>query len=232
MKVMSASGAEPGPAVISVAVVEDDARVRAGLAALLEGTPGFRCHGTFPSAEAALKVLPHRPPDVALLDINLPGQSGIELARQLKRAVPDVQLIMVTVYEDEDSIFEALVASATGYLLKNTEPVRILDAIREVRAGGSPMSGFIARRIVDYFRAARPRPVASAAPSGDAVQLSAREQEILQLLARGYRYKELADALHISVNTVRTHLRRIYEKLQVSNGLEAVNKFLRGGDAR
>jgi DNA-binding NarL/FixJ family response regulator len=206
--------------VIEVAVVEDNDEIREGLAALISGSPGFRCTGTFRTGEKALEALTTMPPHVVLMDIGLPGISGIECARQLKARSPATQIMMQTVYEDDDRIYDSLTAGATGYVLKKTPPAKLLEAIQDLHNGGSPMSGSIARRVVETFRAQ------SAEGSGTEL-LSNREHEILSLLAKGYRYKEIADQLFISVETVRTHLRNVYEKLQVRSRTEAVLKFLR-----
>jgi DNA-binding NarL/FixJ family response regulator len=164
-----------------------------------------------------LKEIPRHPPDVVLMDINLPRMSGIECVRRLKAALPATQIIMLTMYEDDHCVFDSLTAGASGYLLKRTPHAQILEAIQDVHQGGSPMTSSIARRVV--------RAVGEAA-SSDLAHVSPREEEILTLLAKGYRYKEIADALHLSVETIRTHLRRIYEKLHVSSRTEAVVKFL------
>ena len=173
-----------------------------------------------PDGESALAQLPALRPDVVLMDIRLPGLSGIECVRRLKAVLPGVQIVMLTVFEDEERVFDALAAGATGYLVKRTPPAEILAAIAEVRRGGSPMSSAIARKVVQAFQHSR-----RSAPGG-ALELSPREQEILTLLARGLRYKEVADQLGIALDTVRSHIRRIYEKLHVTSRTEAVVKFL------
>jgi DNA-binding NarL/FixJ family response regulator len=205
---------------INVVIVEDNKSFRAKLAKFLNGTPGHKCVGVFDSAEDALKAIPKLLPDVVLMDINLPSMSGVECTRKLKEICPAVQILILTVYEDNDRIFGALKAGACGYLLKRADPTDILDAIHEVKQGGSPMSSQIARRVVQSFMETAPD------LSKDA-SLSQREEEILQLLAKGYSTKEIADNSSISVNTVRTHLQHIYEKLHVRSRTEAVLKFLK-----
>jgi DNA-binding NarL/FixJ family response regulator len=214
---------------IRVAVVEDDEVVRESLCLLISGTPGFACVATCGSAEEALRRLPAVAPEVVLLDIRLPRMSGTECVPRLKEACPAAQIVMLTMFEDDRAIFDSLVAGASGYLLKRAPQARILEAIEEVQAGGSPMSGTIARRIVQSLQ--RPRfegTSLGAGPhgTGGLPHISPREQEVLALLARGYRYKEIAESLGIHVETVRTHLRRIYEKLHVSTRTEAVVKYL------
>ncbi|MCL4790153.1 MAG: response regulator transcription factor [Verrucomicrobia bacterium] len=209
----------PEPPLIRVALVEDDAQIRESLAVLIEGAPGFRCVSRHADAESALAALPKLKPDVVLMDIRLPRLSGIECARQIKTALPAVQIVMLTVFEDDERVFDSLTAGASGYLIKRTPPAQILEAIAEVHRGGSPMSSAIARKVVQYVQTV-------ARPSGSELPVSAREQEILDRLARGFRYKEIADALGISMDTVRSHIRRIYEKLQVHSRTEAVVKFL------
>lgn len=205
---------------ITVSIVEDNDQLRATLARVLGRAEGFRSLSQYPSAEEALKALPQENPDVVLMDINLPGINGVECVRQLKQLAPGIQVIMLTVYEDTEHIFDALAAGATGYLLKRTPRAELLDAIREVQAGGSPMTAHIARKVVQSF--------ARTGPSTQPAQvLSPREQEVLDCLSRGFLYKEIADKLGISYETVHTHIRRIYEKLQVRTRTEAVARFLR-----
>lgn len=202
---------------IKVSLVEDDARIRRTVADWLGRAPGMELAAQFPDAEAALELLPREHPDVALVDINLPGLSGIECVRQLKPHLPDTQFVMVTVYEDADRIFEALSAGASGYLLKQTPRDELLAAIRLVHQGGSPMSGSIARKVVQFFH----RP-AAATSSPKTHVLSEREREVLELLSRGYLYKEIAETLGVSYDTVTTYGRRIYEKLHVHSRAQAV----------
>jgi DNA-binding NarL/FixJ family response regulator len=202
---------------ISVSIVEDDNGVRSSLAKLIDSSPGFRCLSHHPTAESALKELPRTNPEVVLMDINLPGMSGMECVRKLKPLLPNAQIIMLTVYQNTEHIFTALAAGATGYLLKQTPPAELLAAIRDVSAGGSPMSSHIARKIVQSFQK-----VAPAVSRAGLESLTPREQEVLDYLAKGFLYKEIADALKISYDTVHAHIRKIYEKLQVRSRTEAV----------
>lgn len=204
---------------ITVSIVDDDDPLRESLEILISGSKGFRCLGAHRSAELALQKIPCEKPDVVLMDINLPRMSGIECVSKLKALVPNTQVLMVTVYEDSDQIFKSLVAGASGYLVKDTPPAEILEAIQDVHRGGSPMSSHIARKVVKYFQTLPPT-------NSEIENLSAREQEIMSYLAKGYRYKEIAETLSISVLTVRSHLRRVYEKLHVRSRTEAVVKFL------
>jgi len=204
----------------TLAIVEDDALVRGSLARLINDALGYSCACVCSTAEEALKQIPRAMPDVVLMDIQLPGASGIECTRKLKQAMPGLQILMLTVYEDNDRIFNALQAGASGYLLKRAEPEEILQAVGEVKAGGAPMSSQIARRVVESFR--KPLSV-----SDVDLALSAREQEILGLLTRGYSNKEIAVQMHISLPTVCTHLQHIYQKLHVRGRTEAVAKALK-----
>jgi len=204
---------------ITVSIVEDNEKLRGTLARVLNRADGFRCVSQYPSAEDALKDLPETKPDVVLMDINLPGINGVECVRQLKKILPQMQVMMLTVYEDTENIYDALTAGASGYLLKRTSGPELLDAIREVHRGGSPMTAHIARKVVQSFQ--------RNAPAQAAENLSEREQQVLDLLSRGLMYKEIADKLQISYETVHTYIRRIYEKLQVRTRTEAVAKFLR-----
>jgi len=204
---------------IHVAIVEDIDEIRAGLAALINAADGFRCIATYASAEAALADLPDWEPDVALMDIELPGMSGIECMRRLKVRLPKLQIMMLTIYEDDDKIFNSLAAGASGYILKKTPPDKLLEAIQDLHHGGSPMSSQIARKVVQTFQPKQ-------RPTDVTAELSKREQEILFYLAKGYLYKEIAATLSLSVETVRTHLHHIYEKLHVHTRTEAVLKYL------
>jgi DNA-binding NarL/FixJ family response regulator len=204
---------------ITVSIVEDDAGVQTSLARLIDSSPGFRCQSRHPSAEQALEELPKNNPDVVLMDINLPGVNGVECVRRLKPLLPRTQIIMLTVYQNTENIFNALTAGATGYLLKQTPPAELLAAIRDVHSGGSPMSSHIARKIVQSFQ--RPAPAAR-----ETENLSPRETEVLDLLAKGYLYKEIAEKTGLSYATVHTHIRHIYEKLQVRSRAQAVAKHL------
>jgi DNA-binding NarL/FixJ family response regulator len=204
---------------IMVSIVEDDASLRGILSDWIRGADGFQCGGAYESADAALAALPQEKPDVVLMDINMPGMNGIECVRRLKPQMMETQFVMLTVYEDPDHIFKALSSGASGYLLKRTPRAELLAALKDVHAGGSPMSSNIARKIVQSFQRFTP-----ASPS-ESETLSPREREVLELLARGYLYKEIADLLRISVPTVNTHIRRIYEKLHVRSRSQAVAKF-------
>ncbi len=204
---------------IKVAIVEDNEKIREGLAALIDGSEGFGCTETFETAEEALRRLPAYLPDVVLMDIQLPKMSGIECLEKLKQLLPDVQVMMLTVYEDDEKIFKSIVAGATGYILKRTPPAQLLEAIRELHEGGSPMSDQIARKVVQAFRE-------MGKSSKETENLSDREIEILSFLAKGFHDKEIADKFFLSVKTVRTHLRNIYKKLHVRSRTEAVLKYL------
>jgi DNA-binding NarL/FixJ family response regulator len=212
---------------IAVSIVEDDAGVRSSLVKLINSSPGYRCVSHHSSAENALDEIPKLKPDVALMDINLPGINGVECVRKLKPMLPRTQVIMLTVYQNTDHIFKALAAGATGYLLKQTPPAELLAAIRDVNAGGSPMSGHIARKIVQSFQ-----DTSSAAARAESDSLSPREAEVLDLLAKGFLYKEIADHMKISYATVHTHIRHVYEKLHVRSRTEAVAKHLGQGRSR
>ena len=205
---------------ITVSIVEDNDQLRGTLARVLSRAEGFQCLGQHATAEAALEALPKERPNVVLMDINLPGMSGVECVRQLKQLLPETQVMMLTAYEDTENIFNSLAAGASGYMLKRTKTPELLDAIREVSKGGSPMTTHIARKVVQSFQ----KPAASADPAED---LSPREKEVLDCLAQGFLYKEIAEKLGISYETVHTYIRRIYEKLQVRTRTEAVAKFLR-----
>ena len=205
---------------IRIAVVEDDKTVREGLRMLLDVSPGYSCVAAFSNGEDALAGLPNVLPDVVLMDINLPGINGIECILKIKEQELPILFIMLTVFEDADAIFRSLSAGACGYLLKNTPPAKLLDAIQDVHRGGSPMSGEIARKVVQSFQHTVEKPDTS-------TSLTKREDEILGLLSQGYFYKEIANSLSISVETVRTHIRNIYEKLQVRTRTEAILKYLK-----
>jgi DNA-binding NarL/FixJ family response regulator len=200
-----------------VAVVEDNQGLREQLVRILTSAQDIRCVGAFASAEEALKQIPARNPDVVLMDIKLPGMSGIECVAQLKTLLPALQVIMVTVYEDSERLFRALKAGASGYLVKSSPPQQLLDAVRDVYGGGSPMSSHIARKVVQHFHLLGPSPA-------EAENLSPREQQVLSLLASGFLYKEIGDQLKIGVETVRTYVKSICHKMHVRNRLEAVAK--------
>jgi DNA-binding NarL/FixJ family response regulator len=204
---------------ISVAIVEDNPEVRRNLSRYISGAPGFRCACACASAEEALRVIPQSPPDVVLMDIQLPRMSGITCTASLKKALPSVPVMMLTVYEDTDAIFNALKAGASGYLLKRSDPAKVLEALKELHHGGAPMTGEIARKVIDSFHRAK----ATVAPQD---KLTAREEEILEHLAKGYVTKEIADKLAISAATVRFHLKHIYDKLHVHTRTEAVIRYL------
>jgi DNA-binding NarL/FixJ family response regulator len=210
--------------MINVSIVEDDAKLRATLARYLTAQPGFRCVSAYPNAEAALTGIPQKRPDVVLMDINLPGMSGIECVARLRQVLPAVKIIMLTVFEEGEQVFKALSAGAFGYLVKSNRPAKILEAIREVHAGGSPMSGNIARKVVQSFQQ---QAAATAATRSETDSLSAREFEVLQALSKGHTYKQIAGDLGISLGTVRTYIQRIYEKLHVHSHAEAVMKYAR-----
>jgi DNA-binding NarL/FixJ family response regulator len=209
---------------IKVALVEDTRGIRESWARLIDGAPGFQCVCTCGSGEEALKKLPSVMPDVVLMDINLPGISGIECTTALKQRLPKLQILIVTVHADNDRIYAALQAGASGYLLKRTTSAELLQAISDVTRGGAPMTGEIARKVIASFR--RPAPVA-VKDAG----LTPREEEILALLTQGYANKEIADILSVSFDTVRTHLRHIYEKLHVRSRTEAATRYLRAAEA-
>jgi len=211
---------------IAVAIIEDDAPAREILARWIRRADGFRCVGEHDCAESALRGLPQEKPDVVLVDINLPGLNGIECVRRLKPLLPQTQFVMLTVYEDADHIFDALKAGATGYLLKQTPRQELLTALRQVHAGGSPMTSNIARKVVQSFQQQPWTRVAEGQEWGETAELSPREREVLDLLAKGYLYKEIADTLSISLPTVNTYIRRIYEKLHVRSRGQAVARYV------
>ena len=206
---------------IRVSVVEDDHVVREQLVHQLGQAPGISCVSSHYSAEAALEEIPHYKPDVVLMDINLPKMSGIDCVRHLKGRLPNTKFIMLTVYEDADVIFKSLLAGAVGYLLKGRagSSAQVLEAVRDAAHGGSPLNSLIARKIVQYFHHQPARP-------GTEQPITTREREVLELLSKGLPYKEIADMLGVSIETVRKHCHNIYEKLQVSSRTEAVVKFL------
>jgi DNA-binding NarL/FixJ family response regulator len=205
--------------MINVGIVEDNRGFRDTLARYLNDAPGFNCVAECSSAEEALKVLPKISPEVVLMDIHLPNMSGMACTRRLKDICPATQILILTVYEDNEKVFGALKAGASGYLLKRADPADILRAIQEVKQGGAPMSSQIARQVVQSFRE-------DTADARKVEELSEREEEILEQLAKGYSTKEIAERTSVSVNTVRTHLQHIYEKLHVRSRTEAVLKYL------
>ncbi len=205
---------------IKVSIVEDNEDLRKSLQILINGSEGFKCISAYNSGEEALNELPAVNVDVVLMDINLPNMTGIECTRKLTELNPKIQIIMQTIYEDSEKIFESLKAGASGYLLKRTPPAKLLEAIEDVSKGGSPMTSQIARMVVESFKSKN-------YPEKDSEPLSKREIEILESLSKGYRYKEIADNLFISIDTVRSHIRNIYEKLHVKSRTEAVVKYLK-----
>jgi DNA-binding NarL/FixJ family response regulator len=204
---------------ISVAIVEDNPEVRRNLSRYIDGAPGFRCTCLCATGEEALRTIPASPPDVILMDIQLPGMNGIACTASLKAALPSVPVMMLTVYEDTDVIFRALKAGASGYLLKRSDPAKVLEAISELHHGGAPMTDQIARKVIESFHQTK-----SEAHPQD--KLTVREEEILEQLAKGYVTKEIADKLAITPATVRFHLKHIYDKLHVRSRVEAVIKYL------
>lgn len=201
---------------LRIGIVEDEKQIREGMVALINGSEGFLCQHSFETAEEAIEKIPGLELDVVLMDIHLPGKSGIDCIADLKPLCERTQFIMFTSFEDTESVFKALKVGATGYLTKTTQPSKILDALLDVYKGGSPMSSHIARKIVTSFQQTENKV--------ELQKLSQREKEILDLLAKGFRYKEIADQLFLSTATVRTHIRNIYEKLQVNSRTEALNK--------
>jgi len=202
---------------IRVIIVEDDKEMREGLELIVQSNPALECIETCSSGEEALVSIPSNIPDIVLMDIHLPGISGIDCIKKLKPTLAFTQFLMCTVYEDNENVFDSLCAGATGYLLKNSPPSKITDSIIDLYHGGSPMSSVIARKVIQAFR-----PVVE--QNKDMEKLTNREREMLDLLAKGYRYKEIADQLSISFETVRTHIHNIYEKLHVQSRTEALNK--------
>lgn len=205
--------------IITVSLVEDDRGTREKLAAVLACEQGIKCLHTYPNGEEAVKSVPLDPPDVLLMDINLPGMSGIHCVAELKSKLPKLQMLMLTTYEDSKLIFDSLRAGASGYLLKNMPLSEVVQAVVQVYAGGSPMTMHIARKVVDHFYRIKD-------PNTEIEHLTKREQEILALLAKGCLYKEIADQLGISIGTVKVHLHTVYEKLHVQSRTEAVIKYL------
>lgn len=203
---------------ITISIVEDLETIRQGIKQAVDDTDDLLCISVYGDAESALEELPALKPDVVLMDINLPGMSGIECIKRVKKGAPAILFMMFTIYENNEQVFEALAAGANGYLLKKTPHAQILDALRELYHGGAPMSTHIARKVVGAFRKPQEEP-------GSVHPLSPREQEVLQLLSKGYLYKEIGDRLQISTGTVRQHIHNIYDKLHVQNRTEALNKY-------
>jgi DNA-binding NarL/FixJ family response regulator len=210
---------------IRVAIVEDLRDIREGLAQLINATPGYRCTGVYASMEEAIEKIPHNLPDLVLSDIGLPGMDGISGIAILKARFPELLILMLTVYDDNERIFDALCAGACGYLLKKTPWPKLVDALREAVEGGSPMSPEVARRVINLFREIKP-------PKEATYELTPHEVRLLRMLVEGHSYKTAANELHVSVNTIKFHLRHIYEKLQVHTKSEAVAKALRHGLTR
>jgi len=206
------------PNPIAIALVEDDQKTRKGLSELLSEEPRVRCLGMYPTGEAAVREIPHLRPDVALVDINLPGMNGIECVARLKKLLPKLQVLMLTKYEESDLIFNSLRAGASGYLLKKMVNIELVSAIEQVHAGGAPMTMQIARKVVEHFNRLKP-------PAESLQKLTPREHEVLALLAKGFLYKEISDQLGISQHTFRTHQRAIYEKLHVHSRTEATARY-------
>jgi len=203
---------------ISVSIVEDMADVRQKVKHIIEDSEEFICLSTYSNAESALEELPKLNPDIVLMDINLPGMSGIECIKKVQKKSPQIQFLMFTIYENSEQVYEALAAGASGYLLKKTPPEKILEALKELYEGGAPMSTHIARKVVSFFQKENKA-------ANESTQLSNREKEVLALLSKGFLYKEISDQLFISIGTVRQHIHNIYEKLHVQNRMEAINKF-------
>ena len=212
--------AATAPPVIKVAIIEDQRDIRECLSFLINGTEGFRCTGSYRTMEEALEKIGFELPDVALSDIGLPGMSGIEGIKVLKERYPNLLLLMLTVYNDDERIFDAMCAGASGYLLKKTPPARLLESLKEAVGGGAPMSPEVARRVISLFREIRP-------PERADYELTPHETRLLKLFVEGHNYKTAAAELGVSVNTVNFHVRSIYEKLQVHTRSEAVVKALR-----
>jgi DNA-binding NarL/FixJ family response regulator len=217
---MNSEPANPvATSTIKVAIVEDRREIREGLAMLIGGTQGFRCAGSYRLAEDALDKIEHQQPDVVLMDIGLPGMSGIQALQILKERYPNMLLLMLTVYDDDERIFDARCAGASGYLLKKTPPAKLLESLSEAAAGGAPMSPEVARRVIALFREIRP-------PDRATYDLTPHETRLLKLFVEGHNYKAAAAELGVSVHTVSFHLRSIYDKLQVHSKSEAVAKAL------
>jgi DNA-binding NarL/FixJ family response regulator len=209
--------ASRGEKIIKVSIVDDAEGIRANLATLIEGAPNLELIGDYSNAETALEEIPKRTPDVVLMDINLPRMNGVECVRRLKAQLPKLQILMLTVYDDSDSLFDSLRAGASGYLLKRTATKHLIEAIHDVHEGGSPMSPQMARRVVTLF---------NQKPKDEVTQLTPGEKEFLSQLAMGYTYKEIASRMNIAMDTVRTYVRKVYDKLHVHSRTEAVVKYL------
>jgi len=206
------------PAKKTIVIVEDNLGLRSQLLRIFQDTPDIKCLYAVASAEEALERIPKEPPDVVLMDIKLPQMSGIECVQLLKGKIPELEIVMLTIYDEEDSIFRALKAGASGYLLKSSPPEALFDAIRDVYSGGAPFSSHIARKVVHYFQTLQK-------PDQENEKLSPREREVLDLLASGYIYKEVADKMSITLETVRTYVKRICVKMHVRSRVEAILKY-------
>jgi DNA-binding NarL/FixJ family response regulator len=204
--------------MITFSIIEDQPEVRDSIVACLGQVPGLRCVGAYATGEDGLRNIPRENPDVVLMDINLPGMNGIQCVARLKKRLPDLQVLMLTTYEEGDLIFDSLRAGASGYILKNIPQEEMVLAVQQVHAGGAPMSLQIARKVINHFHQTKPATAVD--------QLSTRELEILRLLAKGHRYKEIADELSINIGTVRTHISNVFEKLHVHSRTEAAMKLV------
>jgi DNA-binding NarL/FixJ family response regulator len=202
---------------ISVSIVEDMPDVRQKVKHIIDDSEEFVCLSTYANAESAVDELPKLRPDIVLMDINLPGMSGIECIKKIKKKCPEMQFMMFTIYENSEQVYEALAAGASGYLLKKTPSEKILEALKELHEGGAPMSTHIARKVISFFQKEN--------KTNDNSQLSNREKQVLALLSKGFLYKEISNQLFISTGTVRQHIHKIYDKLHVQNRMEAINKF-------
>lgn len=202
--------------MISICIIEDIPEIQKGLKSVIDQDARFMIQNCFITAEEAIKKLPYLKPDIVITDINLPHKSGIDCIKSVKSLIPATQFIMFTIYEDNETVFDALKAGANGYILKNTAPEKIIEAILEIYEGGSPMSPKIARKVLNSF---------AEKPEQEMDTLSFREKEVLELLSKGFLYKEVAEKMFITISTVKTHINHIYEKLQVHNKTEAINKF-------
>lgn len=208
--------------MIKVAIVEDNQTIREGLSALINGTEGYKCVAAFRDCETFLNKLNQLEVDVVLMDIGLPGMSGIEGVAQAVKKNPDLNILMLTIYEDSEKVFDALCSGASGYLVKKTPPAKLLEAIKDAHDGGSPMSSGIARQVINAFKETKAK-----TSNDEDYKLSSREIEVLNLLSDGYNYQEIAESMFISVDTVRHHIRNIYKKLHVHSQSEAVAKAIR-----
>lgn len=204
---------------IRIAIIEDQKEIREMLELIINGTPGYECSYAFSDAEEAIALISNWSVDIVLVDIHLPGNSGTWLVEQAKPICHETQFLMYTSLDDSDTIFEALKAGANGYITKSTPPAKVLEAITEIHLGGSPMNSYIARKVISSFS-----PVNKANNSRETEELTSRERQIVEQLSKGFRYKEIANSMFISIDTVRTHIRNIYQKLQVNSAMEAVNK--------